>query len=96
MTANLENRDKTRFEHVTAVTFENKEIGVQRSARMYNYSDGGLYFETDQHLEPETKIRLSCGWPVFQSEFFRSEYLTYYSVVLIYNYAAIAARLLIG
>jgi len=68
MTANLENRDKTRFEHVTAVTFENKEIGVQRGARMYNYSAGGLYFEADHQLEPQTEIRLGIANSPFAAE----------------------------
>jgi len=68
MNLNLENRDKTRFEHVTAVTIENKEIGVQRSARMYNYSDGGLYIEADHRLEPETEIRLGIANSPFAAE----------------------------
>jgi len=56
MSSNLENRDKTRFEHEAAVTLENNKIGAQYSARMYNYSNYGLYIETDHRLEPETEI----------------------------------------
>jgi len=58
MNLNLENRDKARFEHEAAVTIENKEAGVQRGARMYNYSGNGLYIEADYRLEPETEIRI--------------------------------------
>jgi hypothetical protein len=68
MSSNTENRDKTRFEHVTAVTLENNEIGVQRSARMYNYSASGLYIESDHRLEPETEIRLGLANSPFAAE----------------------------
>jgi len=68
MNSNLENRAKARFEHVTAVTLENKKIGVQRSARMYNYSGGGLYIEADHRLEPETEIRLGIANSPFAAE----------------------------
>ena len=56
MKSNLENRDKTRFEYESAVTLENSKIGVQRGARMYNYSDTGLYIESDYELKPGTEI----------------------------------------
>ncbi len=56
MNSNPENRAKTRFEHMTAVTLETKKIGIQRSARMYNYSTGGMYFETDYAPLPGTEI----------------------------------------
>ena len=68
MSSNLENRDKTRFEHVTPVTIENDEIGLQRKARMYNYSDGGLYIESDHRLEPKTEIRLGIANSPFAAE----------------------------
>ncbi len=68
MNSNLENRDKTRFEHESAVTLENNKMGVQRSARMYNYSDCGLYIEADHRLEPETEIRIGITNSPFASE----------------------------
>lgn len=68
MNSNPENRDKTRFDHESAVTLENKKIGVQRSARMYNYSDCGLYIETDHLLEPKTEIRIGITNSPFASE----------------------------
>jgi Tfp pilus assembly protein PilZ len=58
MNSNLENRNKTRFEHESAVTLENSQIGVQRDARMYNYSDTGLYIESDYQLKPGTDIQI--------------------------------------
>jgi hypothetical protein len=68
MNSNLENRDKTRFDHESAVTLENKKIGVQRSARMYNYSDCGLYIEADHLMEPETEIRIGITNSPFAAE----------------------------
>lgn len=68
MNSNLENRDKTRFDHESAVTLDNKKIGVQRSARMYNYSDCGIYIEADHLLEPESEIRIGISNSPFASE----------------------------
>lgn len=58
MNSNLENRDKTRFEHESAVTLENNQLGIRCDARMYNYSDTGLYIESDFQLKPETEIQI--------------------------------------
>ena len=52
----------------SAVTLENKKIGVQRSARMYNYSDCGLYIEADHRLEPQTEIRIGIANSPFAAE----------------------------
>jgi hypothetical protein len=68
MNSNPENRDKTRFDYESAVTLENQKAGVQRSARMYNYSDHGLYLEADHLLEPETEIRIGITNSPFASE----------------------------
>lgn len=68
MGSNPENRDKTRFEHEAAVTLENNKNGVHRRARMYNYSDRGLYIETDHLLEPETEIRIGVSNSPFSAE----------------------------
>ncbi|MCP4622662.1 MAG: PilZ domain-containing protein [bacterium] len=68
MSSNLENRNKTRFDHEAAVTLENEESGVQRGARMYNYSDCGLYIETDLLLESETEIRIGISNSPFASQ----------------------------
>lgn len=58
MNSNPENRDKTRFDHESPITLENIDIGKLRTARMYNFSDFGLYFEADVRLEPDTEIRI--------------------------------------
>jgi len=56
MSSNPENRDKTRFAHESKVTLESTEIGFRRDARMFNFSDIGIYFESDFRLQPETEI----------------------------------------
>jgi hypothetical protein len=61
MNSNPENRDKTRFEHESAVTLENNNSDLKRKARMYNYSDQGLYIEADHLLEPNTEIRIGIA-----------------------------------
>jgi hypothetical protein len=68
MSSNLENRNKTRFDHESAVTLENEKSGVQGGARMYNYSDCGLYLEADLLLEPATEIRLGISNSPFASK----------------------------
>jgi hypothetical protein len=61
MNSNPEKRDKTRFEHESTVTLENNDLDLKRNARMYNYSDQGLYIEADHLLEPNTEIRIGIG-----------------------------------
>lgn len=51
MSSNPEQRDNTRFAHISAVTCEDLEKGVYAQSRMYNYSKDGLYFESDLKLE---------------------------------------------
>ncbi|CAB1056709.1 hypothetical protein D1BOALGB6SA_1446 [Olavius sp. associated proteobacterium Delta 1] len=89
MILNLENRDKTRFEHESAVTLENKKIGLQRSARMYNYSDCGLYIEADQRLEPETEIIIGIPNSPFASE--PDKFESYRGVVKWRNHSELSA-----
>jgi Tfp pilus assembly protein PilZ len=58
MEPNPENRNKTRFIHESPITLENMDVGGLRTARMYNFSDFGLYFEADFLLQPETEIHI--------------------------------------
>ena len=67
MDSNPENRDKTRFGHVSKVSLESGDIADQHNARMYNYSDHGLYFEADFMLQPETEIRIGISDSPFAS-----------------------------
>jgi hypothetical protein len=56
MSSNPENRNKTRFAHESKVTLESTEIGFRRDARMFNFSDFGIYFESDYRLQPGAEI----------------------------------------
>jgi len=68
MNSNAENRDKARFAHESKVTLESNEIGFQRDARMYNFSDFGIYFESDYRLQPKSEIFVGISDSPFASE----------------------------
>ena len=68
MDLNPENRNKTRFAHESRVTLENSEIGFRRDARMYNFSDFGIYFEADFKLAPQTEIIVGISDSPFASQ----------------------------
>ena len=68
MDSNPENRNKTRFAHESRVTLENTDIGFRRDARMYNFSDFGIYLEADFKLEPQTEILVGISDSPFASQ----------------------------
>jgi hypothetical protein len=68
MISNPENRDKTRFYHESTVTLDVNRIGALHGARMYNYSDFGLYIESDYLLEPETEVQIGIANSPFAPE----------------------------
>jgi hypothetical protein len=68
MSSNPENRNKTRFAHESKVTLESTEIGFRRDARMFNFSDFGIYFESDYRLQPETEILVGISDSPFASK----------------------------
>ena len=56
MSSNPEKRDNTRFDYQAPIVLEDAKFGVLQGARMFNYSDFGLYLETDHFLAPGTDI----------------------------------------
>jgi hypothetical protein len=56
MNSNPEKRDNTRFDYQAPIVLEDAKFGILQGARMFNYSDFGLYFETDHFLAPGTDI----------------------------------------
>ena len=56
MSTNPEKRDNTRFDYQAPIVLEDAKFGILQGARMFNYSDFGLYFETDHFLAPGTDI----------------------------------------
>ena len=51
-----EDRDEPRFDHTSSLQIKNLGSGEIYEARMQNYSNGGIYFESDGLLEKGTKI----------------------------------------
>ena len=51
-----ETRHHARMNHNTMVTLESLDTGAKNNNRMLNFSDDGLYFESDQLLQPGEKI----------------------------------------
>jgi hypothetical protein len=64
---NPEKRSNARLEHRSPVTLENFEGGVMHEARMINYSQKGLYFESDFYLIPGTEIYVGIADSPFSS-----------------------------
>jgi hypothetical protein len=51
-----DHRDNARIKLKADIQFENYLSGSHHKARMYNYSTGGMYFETDYAPLPGTEI----------------------------------------
>ena len=56
MSSNPEQRNNTRFRHVSDITYEDLEKGVYAQSKMFNYSRDGLYFESDLKLAVGERI----------------------------------------
>jgi hypothetical protein len=56
-------RASQRFAHEAAVIIENCDSATYTYRRMYNYSAGGLYFESDVAFQPGTKVRIGLETP---------------------------------
>ena len=51
-----EKRHHARINHNTMAALESLEMGAKENNRMLNFSDNGLYFESDQLLMPGAKV----------------------------------------
>jgi hypothetical protein len=85
-------RASKRLTYDAPVTIENCDTGEYFYGRMYNYSLGGMYFETDYPLQPGTEIRVairkSANGPGF--EHFRAKVRWCEEIseaVVLYDYA---------
>ena len=72
MNNQIEKRHHKRMNHNTMVTLESLQIGDNENTRMVNCSDDGLYFESDQFLQPgaEVFIRIE-NFPHNQTETYK-------------------------
>jgi len=53
---NSEKRNKARVDYQCLVTIEDFQVGKIYRAKMLNYSENGLYFETDRLLKPGESV----------------------------------------
>jgi hypothetical protein len=58
---NPEKRCSARFDHPARITLESFEVGVVQEARMQNFSQSGLYFESDFYLAPGAEIYIGIS-----------------------------------
>jgi len=56
MTAETDHRVDIRIKHRAEIQFENYYSETNHTAKMYNYSRGGMYFEADYAPLPGTEI----------------------------------------
>jgi len=64
---NDEYRDNTRFDHEAAILIENYPKGSYYHARMFNYSEGGMYFESNIPFQRGTTIIFGIENSPFQN-----------------------------
>ena len=58
-----EQRASQRFAYESALQIENCDSGTYTYGRMYNYSAGGIYFESDVAFRPDTQVRIEIEKP---------------------------------
>jgi Tfp pilus assembly protein PilZ len=59
MIEKTENRKKPRFTHISSLQVKDLKTGQIYEARMFNYSDSGIYFESNVDFKKGTKIYIS-------------------------------------
>ena len=55
---NNEQRDNARLTHVSPISIKDIKTGATFSARMFNFSDTGIYFESDSMIDADTEVYL--------------------------------------
>jgi Tfp pilus assembly protein PilZ len=78
MVENTERRKSVRIDHTSPLKVEDRNSGKIYKARMLNFSDNGLYFESDSVLESGNQIYIGIQDPPYASangvfEYHRSE-----------------------
>ena len=56
-------RARQRFVYEAALKIENCDAATYTYGRMYNYSAGGIYFESDVAFQPGTQVQIDIGKP---------------------------------
>jgi hypothetical protein len=77
---NLERRDKARLPYILPISVKDLMSGESCSARIFNYSDTGIYFESDALLESGTEVYI--GLPHSPFEDLPSDYTCYRTTIM--------------
>ena len=67
MVSSTDFRKSIRFEHKSTVMLAHEHSDYFLYAQMFNFSGGGLYFESDTAFKQGTKIQIKFDRPPFQS-----------------------------
>ena len=67
MVSNTDFRKSIRFEHNSTVMLADEHSDYFAYAKMFNFSSGGLYFESDIAFKQGTKIQIQFANPPFRS-----------------------------
>jgi hypothetical protein len=60
-------RKNMRYEHKSTILLANEHLEDFCYAQMFNFSGGGLYFESDFAFRPGSKIQIRFDRPPFRS-----------------------------
>ena len=72
MVRTIEKRHHKRMNDNTKIILESLQIGIDENSRMVNCSDMGLYFESDQFLQPGSEVFIRIeNFPHSQTETYK-------------------------
>jgi len=71
-----EDRNKTRFDHISSLRVKDFSSGEVYEAKMLNYSNGGIYFESNSLLQKGAKIYICIENSPFANSSGLLEYYT--------------------
>jgi len=77
---NLERRDKARLPYICPINVKDLISGASCSARIFNYSDTGVYFESDALLESGTEVYIGLRHSLFED--LPSDYTCYRTTIM--------------
>ena len=77
---NLERRDRARLPYVCPISVKDLVSDKSYSARMFNYSDTGIYFETDALLESDAEVYIGLRHSPFEDR--PSDYTCYRTTIM--------------
>lgn len=76
---NPERRAKVRLTHVAPITIKDMGTGATYTARMFNYSETGIYFECDGLINPGTAVYIGIRRARYEKS--PSDYTCYSGII---------------